>query len=408
MFLRNFNKGVRRMQNKKAISIFFLFGLVTFLIGFNWFLWGPILVPIVEPNFGVSSVAAELLITAVPLLLVVFSYFTGALADRSPKKSTTIASILLGIFALLRGIFSFSFISLLIMNYLFALSASFAFTSWSPVTYRLFEKYKAAKITAYFTAFLVSGQILAFFISFPLASRMGLKNFLTFSGVISLIVSILYLFVIRGWNDALKSTEQHQRLSIFEGFRLVFSNRSLVVLCLIAFLDIGVFKWLAGWYPKLTLTFKGMSPSQSGYINAFILVGCLIGAMTIPDFSHRIKKVKLFFIVLPIVVALMLLTSFGINTFLGLSIISLIMGIALYPIYPLGLHLPSEFSDIGAEYAGVGSGIILIFSNLGGTIFPLLGSMSSGYAASITIFSILPMLLITLLGFIFKDPDTYS
>jgi len=52
----------------------------------------------------------------------------------------------------------------------------------------------------------------------------------------------------------------------------------------------------------------------------------------------------------------MLLTSFGINTFLGLSIISLIMGIALYPIYPLGLHLPSEFSDIGAEYAGVGSG----------------------------------------------------
>jgi len=123
---------------------------------------------------------------------------------------------------------------------------------------------------------------------------MGLKNFLTFSGVISLIVSILYLFVIRGWNDALKSTEQHQRLSIFEGFRLVFSNRSLVVLCLIAFLDIGVFKWLAGWYPKLTLTFKGMSPSQSGYINAFILVGCLIGAMTIPDFSHRIKKLNYF------------------------------------------------------------------------------------------------------------------
>ncbi len=396
------------MENKKAFLIFLLFGLVTFLIGFNWFIWGPILVPIVEPNFHVKPVLAELLITAVPLLLVVFSYFTGTLADRSPKRSTAIAAILLGLFTLLRGIFSFNFLSLLIMNYLFALSASFTFTSWSPVTYRLFEKDKAAKITAYFTAFLVSGQILAFFISFPLASRMGLKNFLILSGVISLVVAVFYLFIIRGWDDALKSSEQHQRLPIFEGFKLVFSNRSLVVLCLIAFLDIGVFKWLAGWYPKLTLTFKGMSPAQAGYINAFILIGCLIGAMTIPDFSHRIKKVKLFFIVLPIVVALMLLTSFGINTFLGLSIISIIMGIALYPIYPLGLHLPSAFSEIGVEYAGVGSGIILIFSNLGGTIFPLLGSITSGYNASITAFGIVPILLITFLGFIFKDPDTYS
>lgn len=396
------------MENKKAFLIFYLFGLVTFLIGFNWFIWGPILVPIVEPNFQVKPVLAELLITAVPLLLVVFSYFTGTLADRSPKRSTAIAAILLGIFTLLRGIFSFNFLSLLIMNYLFALSASFAFTSWSPVTYRLFEKDKAAKITAYFTAFLVSGQILAFFISFPLASRMGLKNFLILSGVISLVVAVFYLFIIRGWDDALKSSEQHQRLPIFEGFKLVFSNRSLVVLCLIAFLDIGVFKWLAGWYPKLTLTFKGMSPAQAGYINAFILIGCLIGAMTIPDFSHRIKKVKLFFIVLPIVVALMLLVSFVTSTFFGLSFISIIMGIALYPIYPLGLHLPSAFSEIGVEYAGVGSGIILIFSNLGGTIFPLLGSITSGYNASITAFGIVPILLITLLGFIFKDPDTYS
>ena len=396
------------MENKKAFLIFLLFGLVTFLIGFNWFIWGPILVPIVEPNFHVKPVLAELLITAVPLLLVVFSYFTGTLADRSPKRSTAIAAILLGLFTLLRGIFSFNFLSLLIMNYLFALSASFTFTSWSPVTYRLFEKDKAAKITAYFTAFLVSGQILAFFISFPLASRMGLKNFLILSGVISLVVAVFYLFIIRGWDDALKSSEQHQRLPIFEGFKLVFSNRSLVVLCLIAFLDIGVFKWLAGWYPKLTLTFKGMSPAQAGYINAFILIGCLIGAMTIPDFSHRIKKVKLFFIVLPIVVALMLLISFGTSTFFGLSFISIIMGIALYPIYPLGLHLPSAFSEIGVEYAGVGSGIILIFSNLGGTIFPLLGSITSGYNASITAFGIVPILLITLLGFIFKDPDTYS
>jgi len=395
------------MENKRSYVIFGLFGLITLLIGFNWFMWSPILKRVIEEQMGVAPVFSEMLLSSVPFMLVLFSYFAGAYADLSPKKSTTAAALFLGIFTVLRAVFSFNFTYMFLANLGFALSATFAFTSWSPLTYRLFSKDKATRITAYFTAFLTLGQILAFFISYPLVSSTGLSSALFITGIVSSIVAIVYILVIRNWDDSLPDRVVSRRLPITEGFKLVFTNKSLIVLSLIALFDIGVFKWLAGWYPKLNITFKGLDPAKASFINAFIMIGCLIGAMSIPDLSHRTKKVKLFFIILPIVVILMLLLSISIKEYSFLLLISMVLGIALFPIYPLGVHLPSAFSSVGIRNAGIGSAIILIFANIGGTIFPIIGSLTKGYTSSIIVFGIIPMAIIALLGLVFEDPDTY-
>lgn len=395
------------MENKKSYLIFVLFGLITLLIGFNWFMWSPILKRIIEEQMGVAPVFSEMLLSSVPFMLVLFSYFAGGYADLSPKKSTTIAALLLGIFTLLRAAFSFNFTYMFLANLGFALSSVFAFTSWSPLTYRLFSKDEAARITGYLTAFLVLGQILAFFISYPLVSSVGLSNALLITGIVSLTVAVVYIFVIRDWDASLPDGIVSGRIPITEGFKIVFSNKSLLVLSLISLLDIGVFKWLAGWYPKLNVAFKGIDPTKASFINAFIMIGCLIGAMTIPDLSHRIKKVKPFFIILPLIVILMLFTSIFVNEYALLLLFSMVLGIALFPIYPLGLHLPSAFSSVGIKNAGIGSAIILIFANIGGTIFPIIGSLTKGYTSSVIAFGIIPMVIIVLLGFVFEDPDIY-
>ncbi|MGB9832195.1 MFS transporter [Caldisericum sp.] len=396
------------MENKKSVLIFVLFGFITMLIGFNWFMWAPLLKPVIEQTMDVKPVFSELLLSAVPFSLVIFSYFAGSFGDSSPKRSTTVASILLGVFTVLRSIFSYNFTLMLVAHFGFALSATFAFTSWSPLSYRLFSKDKASKTTAYFTAFLTLGQILAFFISYPLVEKIGFYKFLFVTSIVSFLIATLYIVVIRNWDDRLINGKLNKKLPLSEGFKLVFSNKSLIVLSFISLFDIGVFKWLAGWYPKLNVAFKALDPTKASFINAFILIGCLIGAMTIPDFSHRVKRVKIFFIVLPTVVISMLILSVYINGFSTLLLISTILGIALFPIYPLGLHLPSAFSKVGAENAGIGSGIILIFANIGGTIFPLIGSLAHSYLSSVISFGVIPMSIIILLGFIFEDPDTYQ
>lgn len=390
------------MRNKASV-MYFLFAIITSLVGFNWFMWGPILGPIVETQYRVSGFVVTLFISAVPLMLVLLSYFAGNLADIDPKKTTIISAAILGITSLIKPFFSFNFFALLLVHLLFTLSAAFCFTSWAPLTYRLFESEKSSSRVALFTAFLTAGQILAFLITYPMVSRTSLFTTLLIYGLVTFFICVIYILI------AIKvrfpySVEITKRPTLLEGAKIIFSEHSIKPLAIICFLDIGVFSWLAGWYPKMLTRFKGINPSQAGIVNAMILVGCLIGAMIIPNLSHKLKKVKVFLLVLPVICILMFVLIPPLSSYGLLLIDGVILGFALFPMYPLGVHLPSAFNKIGMKYAGVGSGIILIAANLGGFILPELGVLSEGLTSSTIMFGILPMAFMFVSALFFKDP----
>jgi len=393
------------MKNKVQSS-YFLFALITSLVGLNWFMWGPLLSSIVESRYKISGFALALFISSVPLALVIMSYFTGSLADKNPKRTTIIAATMLGVTTILRPFTAGNFTALLIMQLIFALSAAFCFTSWSPFTYRLFEPKEISTKIAIFTAFLTGGQILAFLITFPIANKIGLFYLLLIYGIISATVSTFYILLVSKLDFPYKVT-RNKIPTFLEGAKITFSEPSMKSLSFISLLDIGVFAWLAGWYPKMLISFKGISPSNAAIVNSMILLGCLIGAMTIPNLSHRLKKVKIFFLLLPIICIAMFLLIPKLNNFGALLIDGVILGFALFPMYPLGVHLPSAYSKIGIKHAGVGSGIILIAANIGGFLLPELGAAVTKMTPSIIIFGIIPMALMSIGALFFKDPDTY-
>lgn len=393
-------------MKKDSNFVFYSLAFVTGMIGFNWFMWGPIIHSIVLPRYNVPSVLVTVFISAIPLMLVLFSYFAGNLADKNPKRTTIIAAILLGATSIFKVFSLFSFYALLVSHLIFALSAAFCFTSWSPITYRLYQREHAAHKIANFTASLVIGEILGYLITYPLVSMIGLFNTLFIYALISVAVACVYIFTINKFSFPY-SVEQRPRPNLIKGFKLILREKSMVWLFIIAFLDIGTFAWIATWYPKLFTEFKGLNPGTASIINSLKLVGCLIGALTIPQVSHKIKKVRIFFILLPIFSALMFFLVPFINNYYLLLIDSLILGITLFPVYPIGVHLPSAYSKIGIEYAGIGSGIILIFANLGGFLFPQLGVLTKGLWTSLFFFGMLPMILISLTAVFFKDPDSY-
>jgi MFS family permease len=394
-------------MKSRVQSTYFLFALITSLIGLNWFMWGPLLSSVIEPRYKISGFAMALFISSVPLALVFLSYFTGSFADKDPKRTTIIAAIILGVTTLIRPFMIASFPALLIMQLIFTISAAFCFTSWSPFTYRLFEQKEASSKIATFTAFLTGGQILAFLITYPLADKIGLFSLLLIYGIISAIVAVFYILSVSKLEFPYKITGS-KKPTFSEGAKIILSEPSMKSLSLISLLDIGVFAWLAGWYPKMLTSFKGASPSEAATVNSMILLGCLIGAMTVPNLSHRLKKVKVFFLLLPIICIAMFSLVPVLHSFGALLIDGAILGFALFPMYPLGVHLPSAYSKIGIKYAGVGSGIILIAANIGGFMLPELGAAVSQIIPSITIFGIIPMALMFITGLFFKDPDTYA
>jgi len=396
----------RITRDKFAILAYLSFALITALIGFNWFMWGPLLGSVVEPMYHVSGFLIALFISSPPIMLVFFSYFVGSLADRDTKKSTIIAALLMAITVLARPFVIKNFYALLLIQVIFAISAAFCFPSWAPLTYRLFKKEKAASLIAGFTASLTLGQIIAFLVTYPLVKKFGFFNILLIFGIITAVSALFYVVIIR-MHKFPEQIETVKRPSFTEGVKIILSEKAMIPLMIISFLDIGVFAWLAGWYPAILTKFRGITPTQAGIVNSMILLGCLIGAETVPNISHHIKKVKVFLIILPIICIAMLLIIPKLPGFLTFAIDGVILGFALFPMYPLGVHLPSAYSKIGIAFAGVSSGIILIAGNLGGFILPELGALTKGVTSAIILFGIVPMTLMLIAALFFKDPDTY-
>jgi predicted MFS family arabinose efflux permease len=396
-------------MDKKRFSILSYtgFALITALIGFNWFMWGPLLKSIVEPKYHVSGFLLALFISSVPIMLVFLSYSVGDMADRDPKKTTIIASSILLFSVLLRPLTTFNFYVLLTDQIVLSISAAFCFPSWAPLTYRLFKKEKAASLIAGFTAALTGGQIVAFLITYPIVRKIGLTNTMWVYGITTAIISVFFIVIIKS-GDFPYSVATSKRPSLSEGIKIVLSEKSMIPLMVISFLDIGVFAWLAGWYPSILVSHKGISPTQAGIVNSFILIGCLIGAETVPNISHHIKKVKIFLLLLPIICISMLSIVPMLHSFLAFLIDGLVLGFALFPMYPLGVHLPSAYSKIGIAFAGVGSGVMLIAGNLGGFILPELGATVQEIHSAIILFGIIPMVLMFISALFFKDPDTYQ
>ncbi|MCD6427716.1 MAG: hypothetical protein J7L03_06465, partial [Caldisericaceae bacterium] len=112
-----------------------------------------------------------------------------------------------------------------------------------------------------------------------------------------------------------------------------------------------------------------------------------------PNIAHHIKKVKVFLLTLPLICVAMLAVIPALNNYYLLLVDALILGFALFPMYPLGVHLPSAYSKIGVAFAGVGGAIMLIAGNLGGFIFPELGATVTQINKAILLFGIIPMVL---------------
>ncbi len=397
------------MDNKNSFSFktYLGFAGITALIGLNWFMWGPLLGSVIEPKYKVSGFLLALFITSVPLALVFLSYFAGNLADKDPKKTTIISSTLLLIAVIVRPLTLFNFYALLADQILLSISAAFCFPSWAPLTYRLFEEKRAASLIAGFTAALTGGQIIAFLVTYPLVEKISLSGVMWLYGIISAVISLFYIFTVKKGDFPYERTAS-ERPGLLAGAKIVLSEKSMIPLMIISFLDIGVFAWLAGWYPSILITHKGITPAQAGIVNSVILLGCLIGAETVPNIAHHIKKVKIFLLVLPMICILMLALVPMLNSYYAFLLDGLILGFALFPMYPLGVHLPSAYSKIGVAFAGVGSGIMLIAGNLGGFILPELGATVSQINKAILLFGILPMILMLVSALFFKDPDTYA
>jgi cyanate permease len=182
-------------------------------------------------------------------------------------------------------------------------------------------------------------------------------------------------------------------------------DRRLVVLCLLAFLGLGVFNGLTTWL-ELILAFHGIDAVQSGAIGGTIIVGGIFGAVVVPLFSDLARRRKPF-LLLGVLVALVVVYPLctGAN-YATLVVLGGVLGFFFLPSFALLLEMCAQVA--GARSAGAATGLLMLAGNAGGVaLIVAMNGIKHGKDFHPAVLLVVAVLVVTFAGAAAFAPETF-
>ena len=312
---------------------------------------------------------------------IFFAMIGGTLGDRFGTRKTLVTICLFtGLFGLLRG-FAVDFNSLLVTSLLYGFAQAIiplmlfkVIRHWFPT-----EQLGMASgvISAGFATGLMLGPLLSTSVILPALG--GWRQVLLLYGVVSIIFSLLWLFV--------HPTEQHsagtrpERLSLGQSLRHVIRLRNLWILAISGLGISACFQGFTGYFPTY-LKAIGWADLDADRALAIYFLTSLVGVIPLSILSDRLRIRRGFLVV----GALVMGTGIGSLSFVEGGLILLVIGVtgimfdAFMAIYNASVL---EVKGVGYLYAGTAMGLSTMIRNLGSSISPPLGNSLAVYGPSV-------------------------
>ena len=163
----------------------------------------------------------------------------------------------------------------------------------------------------------------------------------------------------------------------------VLRKRDFVVLMAIFFIGLGIFNSVSTWIEDIVRP-RQFSITQAGLAGGLMIIGGIVGALTLPALSDRYRR-RVPFILITLAAAvpgLVGLTFAGSTSLLYAS--SFLLGFALLSAGPIGFQYGAEIARPTPE--GTSNGLLLLMGQISGILFifgmdafksPATGSMTT-------------------------------
>ncbi|RPJ36900.1 MAG: MFS transporter, partial [Chloroflexi bacterium] len=301
-----------------------LFAFINLTIQTLWICFAPITGPAAK-FYGVSNLQIGLLAMLFMIVYVPLSIPVSWMIDTlGYRKAVGIGAALLGVFALLRGIFAGSYPMVLLMTLGLAAAQPFLLNSVSTVAARWFpiEERATASGLAVVAGFIgigigqVTSPMLVLSYGIP-AMQMIFGGFAALSAVVFLI-----------FNREAPPTPPcppglETRALMLDGLKSMLKMKDIWLLLGLFLIGMGVFNGISTWIEDI-LRPRGFSITQAGSLGGVLLLGGIIGAIVVPAFSDRLHKRKIFLLIgMALAVPGMLGLTFA--TDYGLMVVSMFM-----------------------------------------------------------------------------------
>ena len=344
------------------------------VLGMAWMIvvcihWGWYLIPSLAhclvPQLGLNHVQFTLLVTG-PTLMAVFSSIPGgALGDRYGIRSiVAIATFLAAIIGLAR-IFAPNFGGMYTLMLLYGTVLGLAIPNLPKLVGIWFPPEQAGLASGIYVTGMGTGLSLGLLTGPHFG---GWRPAFTYTAILILVVAVLWTLLAR---NAPKGVEIHMPPMV-SGIKKGIRSKNIWLVAVAQFLFMGTFVSFSGNLPKALESVHHISPGTAGAIASLLTWGLVAGNFLLPILSDRVGLRKPFIYLGVVTAAVCLFFAWFLAPSTATWILVFLGGFILGGVPPILFTIPLELPEIGHEYVGGASGLVVSLLNMGGFLLPLL------------------------------------
>lgn len=384
-----------------------VFAIINAVIQMQWLTFASI-ASIAQSVYKVSSFQIDSLSIVFMVVFIIMCVPASHIIDKYGLKiGIGIGAILMGIFSIVKGIYSDNYTAILIAQIGLSVAQPFILNATTKIGVNWFPIDERAAQAGISSLFQYLGIIFAMVVT-PLLVKCSsinghkvynLNYMLMFYAIVSVISTLLILLFLKEKPPippAKESTEK--RLNTLDGIKFMLKQRDVIILLFIFFLGLGMFNAISTCIDKIG-GLIALDADNIGMVGGVMLIGGVIGACILPILSDKYRKRKIFLVVALMLAIPGLLGLTFAKTYTGMLIASFVFGFFLMSVAPIGFQYSAELSFPASE--ATSQGLIILAGQISGILF-IIGMNIINTKICMFIF-ILFSLLCLLISFIIKE-----
>jgi cyanate permease len=265
----------------------------------------------------------------------------------------------MGVFGLARGLVGANYPLLLASTIGIAIAQPFLLNAWTKVPANWFSIEERATAVGLVTLSNLVGTALGMVLTPVLIQSMSIPSVQLIYGGLAAFSAALFVLLAREKPATPPCPPgMEARALMLDGLKHALKIRSFWLYLAVSFIGLGIFNGITTWVENIVRP-RGFTPTDAGTFGALMLVGGVLGAVTIPPFSDRmhLRKPFLLFGILMALPGLLGLT-FG-SSFWLVAVSAFFLGFFLVSTSPIGMQYAAEVTYPTPE--GTSNGLIQLF-----------------------------------------------
>jgi MFS family permease len=381
-----------------------VFMFVNLTMQMLWITFAPITGPAAE-FYGVTDLQIGYLAMSFMVTYLFLSFPASWVIDTYGfRKAVSIGAVLMGVFAILRGLAGANYTLVLIGSIGIAIGQPFLMNAWTKVPANWFSIDERATAVGLVTLANLLGTALGMLLTPIFTERLPIPTVQLIYGGVASLAAVLFIILSREHPATPPCPPGMEvRSLMLDGLKQIVKSVPFWLFVIVYFVGLGLFNGISTWVENIIRP-RGFSPLDAGTLGASMIVGGILGAVIIPLLSDKQHK-RQRFMLLGVLLAIPGLLGVTFATSLWLILLSAFwMGFFLISVAPVGMQYVAEVTYPAPE--GTSNGLIQFAGQLSVIYVYIMEAMKSPNGAFTSSLVLSVGLLVVLVGVItqMKDP----